>query len=194
MNYQLDETILRDFPQFKGQTFEITPNISGHKERIFQISEQHVAKIVRHWRPSKNNRTNLLQHECEMTTEAYQNGLSVPRPEGIYAVTLFEPERNQKSQKNLFPIPRPGSLYAELPSEPVRLQKPQIAIAFVMQYIKGSYPHDSESALELYDLEIAKAKHLGFIPGPDQSHSQSLWVPEEEKIYLLDLEYWTRRV
>lgn len=123
------------------------------------------------WRVSPSG--NRIRQEYEITRRLYEGGVSVPRPYGIFKL------RNPK-----------GEQWAEL-------WFPREYPAFVMEYIKGGVPHPKylpqtihRKIDELVAIEREKVRKLGFRTSDALGWENTLWAPEEEKIYLIDFTRW----
>ena len=106
-----------------------------------------------------------LFHEYEIQKELYESGISVPKPFGVYSIKNTE-------DSNYYP-------------------------GFIMRYIPGKNLWElpisfREKIYGLRDLELNKARDLGFKPGRDIKYN-FIWVPEEEKVYLIDFNFWRKK-
>lgn len=160
-----------DFDAYEAQWFN-TPKLRKDFD-VYRISDCHVAKLVKghdFWRrydeETRKARINYLINECLLHNQAYQLGISVPKPEGLFKVKII--------------------------TEDSRITAP----AFVMEYVEGvnlfvlgESSDDFDSAMTRRDEELEKARDLGFIP-QDFHCENTIWNPERKKLYLIDLAKW----
>lgn len=152
---------IETFPQGKGKT----PRIGkGQFASVYAVSEKHAAKVYNF--PYPWNCFRDLQEEYHNTLELYNEGISVPEPEGVFRVKI----RWTNTLNGYF---FPGRT------------------AFVMQRIKGVKADKAEGDLakkarELFDKEVEKCRKKGFFSG-DFRLNNSIYVPAENRIYLVDL-------
>jgi len=157
----------------------------GAEGIVYKISDKYVAKVPRICYPdSKKN----LRKEFEIAKVLFENGVSVPEPEGIFKI------------RNL------GLTSVIIPSE-----------AFIMEYIKGKtgseffrdyssfrmvnpnfiespsfagYNEEYNHIKKLYEEEIKKAKEIGFLPFDAEFNGNYIWSAERSKLYLIDFGMW----
>ncbi len=116
-----------------------------------------------------------LQKEYDICGFLFINGLSVPRPLGIYrlSVDFVDLERRE-----LYGVPRPA--------------------AFVMEYVRGISKEEDfskkekEVALRLRDRELNKARCLGYIAA-DVEFGNFIYQPEQNRVVLIDFAIWDRK-
>ena len=147
---------------------------SGVQGRVYAISPQHVAKVLKRDR-SPHGKEESLEIELENLTALYNAGISVPKPEGIYKVRIrwFE---------TAF-----GLLFPEKE-------------ALVMERIYGTRIESTAGrklqsrVYTLYFRELKKAFHSGFISddhivvGPSgKVYRNAIYDPKRDKIFLTDL-------
>ncbi len=105
-----------------------------------------------------------LVSEYEKGKFLYENGVSVPKPEGVYRV------KNENG--NLVPayVMENMSGYVELAE------------------LKGE---EEENVKKLRDIELDKVKKLGYQPDDATRNSRNvLWNREKDKVCLIDFETW----
>lgn len=163
---------MKNLNPFSGQTHEpllISEDSSNWK--VYKISEKHVAKIPKHsFRELEllglAHEVQKYQQEPLITQAMYEKGISVIKPEGIFQI--------------------PSGIESD-------------GFAFVMEYINGKTLYEQQDILpggkfreikRLYVQELDKAGDLGFIAGDYGPHN-CLWLPEKEKLYLIDFYWWT---
>ena len=132
---------------------------------LYKLGQDKVAKFEK----SKGLFTKLshrgkgIKNEYEVAKFLYENGVSVPRPNGIFALRLPDGENT-----SLF--------FRRFP-------------AFVMEYISESeYFVDSQErrlVAELVQTEVKKAADLGVFLSDINLHNK-LYVRERQKVYLID--------
>ena len=103
-----------------------------------------------------------LEKELEISRELFNGGISVPRPEGIFSVKI--------------------SKYFSLIN------------GFVMEYIRGKEGDKvrnkyMDHVTGLINIEIEKVIKLGFCPLDFGLHN-SIYVPKEDRVYLIDFAFW----
>ena len=116
-----------------------------------------------------------LQKEYNICGFLFINGVSVPRPKGIYrlSVDFVKPERRER-----YGVPQPA--------------------AFVMEYIHGISKEEDfserekEVALRLRDRELDKARCLGYI-AIDVGFGNIVYQPEQKRVVLIDYGLWERK-
>lgn len=165
------------------QQYYITPRLgSGQQGRVYAISKGHVAKVQkRKFHPTGDPES--LQKEYENAQDLYREGISVPKPEGIFPVQIRWLETGF------------GLLYPEKE-------------AFVMERIRG---RTMDSIMEanlynkvedLYLAELEKCAAAGFSM-PDHTltrffghrYKNAIYNQDQGKgkIYLIDFMNVTRR-
>lgn len=164
-----------DFAEATGEEYsfkKITFNVA-------LITAKHVGKFPRFWHfdiPNDQRESALrkLKQEHDIVSEAYRAGICVPKPEGMFTVTIDKSAVLKR-------------IYA---------QTGEKLPTFVMQYIDGQkLSHIKEISAEVNDLwenEIEKATKSGFTTFDAQDWN-AIFNPEQNKVYLIDLEYWGRR-
>ncbi len=105
-----------------------------------------------------------IKHEYNVAKFLYENGVSVPRPIGIFDLKIPHKERV-------------SLLFRRFP-------------AFVMEYIPESRCFmDSQEQIfvkGLIQTEVKKAADLGVFLSDIQGHHNTLYVRERQKVYLVD--------
>jgi hypothetical protein len=153
---------LKRFPQ--GD--EITPRIGkGQFASVYAVSDTHAAKVY-DWPYFPGSYLRDMQEEYQNTLRAYEAGISVPKPEGVFKVKI-------RWFKTLFGYFFPGRT------------------ALVMEWIKGERADKTDGNLhkrvrELFDKEVEKCMRLGFFSG-DFYLNNAIYAPERDKLYLIDL-------
>ncbi len=152
-----------------------TPQVNRWYDNVRRISETHVVKVLRYvhsiYGSDETQRYAVaalkkLHDEYVLQKQAYDLGLSVPKPEGIFEV---------KTSSN--PLLKPGFVmeYIEGP-----------VLAKLLDEGKKDI---SANVIKLMFDELDKAFRLGFIP-EDYNYSNVIWCPKKDKVYLIDLEQW----
>ncbi len=144
------------------QEYKMPGRIDGGAEaEVYRISERHVAKVPLDHRSSPDRD---LTHEFEIAEDLFENGISVPKPEGIFPIHLMNSVRNGFVME--FIDGKSGA----------RLRGNEI-----------SYVRD------LLYKEIRKVRDLGFDPEDWYSPKNYIWEPQEDKIYLIDFLRWVKK-
>ncbi|MDO8516938.1 MAG: hypothetical protein Q7S33_02330 [Nanoarchaeota archaeon] len=143
---------------------------------VYQISDNHIAKTSK---LMSNKFIEHLKREYRITKELYEQGINVPKPEGIFNVNL--------------------TFFDSVHKDYVSFTKPTL----VMEYISGkSFEQVSaETGSQIDEMnklwklafeEINKAEKLGFVPvdSGEVNDGNQIWCPERNKVYLIDFEYW----
>lgn len=119
-------------------------------------------------------RISELQKEFEICKHLYENGVSVPKPEGVYRVSLdFVPSAKR-------------ALYGVL-----------LPPVFVMEYVSGLVDEqdfsfkEKDKAIDLMEKELDKASGPGYTSG-DVGFGNFIYQPEQEKVVLIDFGLWER--
>jgi hypothetical protein len=169
--YQLDCADL--FEEYKSQWF-YTPKLREDFD-VYRISNYHAAKLVKgreHWEDyDEKTQKGLIKdliNECLLHTQAYQLGISVPKPEGLFKVIIRTEEDSCI-----------------------------IAPAFVMEYVPGNnllvlsleQSEGLNSAMTQRDESLEKARNAGFIPA-DIHFENNIWNSARKKLCLIDLGKW----
>lgn len=134
---------------------------------VFSVSEDLVVRV-----PNNLRFFEMMLNGFEIQQELYDNGLFVPKPEGIVKI-CFERgiSRNYNLEEN---------------------QK-----GFLMQKIKGERLRDLGSGSlylrckEKYRKQIEMAEELGFIPDDDEPRN-ALVEFGTENVYAIDFDSWVR--
>lgn len=185
------KTLLDSLVPFPGQTLQVTPHVSPSPSLspVYLVSQNHVAKPNRRWlsavftgdveerlvyyKRSIEKEQNRLLHEYTLLHEAHRAGLAVPKPEGLFTVTLYDPSCSF-------------------------LTIPRSAPTLVMEYLKGTIRLDKIDSKEeniarrKYGAELEKARQLGFEPD-DTGYGNALWQPATQRAFMIDLECWRRK-
>ncbi|MDP4039214.1 MAG: hypothetical protein Q8P57_01380 [Candidatus Pacearchaeota archaeon] len=152
--------------------------LSGADGPLYRISEDKVAKFewARDWTDwfcKVSPKGEKVQNEYEICKKLYENGVSVPKPYGVFML------KNPSDE------------------EWTELWFPRRFPAFVMEYINGSVPHPKYLRPELHKrvdelvaTERDKIEGLGIRPSDAMGWENTLWVPEKEQIYLIDFSRW----
>ena len=154
---------MKSYPRLDNEDFFHFHLGMGAHGSVHTVQRQDglVAKVY----SPKNNW--LAEHEYDIANRLYWGGVSVPRPKGVYTVSFW------------------GGL----------LQKP----AFVMERIhaprldhllKKEMDYSQRKALvEKLDVEVNKARDLGFFPG-DATPFNAFYSVAEDRIILFDFSHW----
>lgn len=123
------------------------------------------------WRVSPSG--NKIRKEYEIARELYDAGISVPNPYGVFK--LRKPKGEDWSE----------------------IWVPRRYPAFVMEYKEGGIPYPKyldfstqRKIEELVRIEREKVADLGFRTSDSLGWENTLWVPKEERIYLIDFTRW----
>ncbi len=115
-----------------------------------------------------------VENEYQVCKALYDGGVSVPKPYGVLRI-----EAPTNKDWGILGFPR------KFP-------------AFVMEYIGGCNPHpkylkpqEQKKIDELVSKEREKVKKLGVKVSDADGWENTLWVPEEQKIYLIDFSRWS---
>lgn len=132
---------------------------------VYRLTQKHVGKVLQPW---ANDRIKLLKKENEICKIAYENGISVPKPEGIFNIMPHEDKKLSIS----FVME-----YVEGPT---------------LKEIGYNYK-DSILYSEVFNLaieEVAKAKEIGLKPSDHECEENIIWCEKKEKVYLIDFGWW----
>jgi hypothetical protein len=155
-------------------------SLSGADGPVYRIDGNKVAKFEWNRELSdlffKVGRTGeKVLREYEISKTLYDAGISVPKPEGVF---MIAPPKNE--DWGLFGFPK------RFP-------------AFVCQYIDGGIPtakylKPEEQRLidKLVGEERRKVRKLGLNVEDGDGWENTLWVPQEQKIYLIDFSRWSK--
>ena len=138
------------------------PEKIGHGKRsiIFQISDNYVAKTSI---PINDIKLKNLEKEFEIAKFLFENGASVPKPEGIFFM-----EYNKFFLKSFIMEYIEGKNGLEISTK---------------EFFYVS---------KLWHKEVERAKDLGFITYDSSHLGNFIWSPKREKVYLIDFEMWDR--
>ncbi len=163
-------------PPFSNPWY-FTPKVNPKYNRVRRISDTHVVKLPGGFdeplsEETKKERLHDLYKELRVQTLAYNSGLAVPKPEGILEVSIRNFLWFRKNIQGL-----------------------------VMEYIPGLtleelYKQDRTAFFEASrqrDTEVQKARNLGFTPEDHLCWLNTIWNPEKQKAYLIDLQLWSVR-
>ncbi|MBW2978266.1 hypothetical protein KY331_05455 [Candidatus Woesearchaeota archaeon] len=136
---------------------------------VLRLSASHAAKLHLENPPSRMS-LRSLEEECSIAKGLYDSGVSVPKPLGVFQVSV---DLGSVSYRN----------------HP----------AFVMEYVPGRTlnglsPETQETAKALRDAEIAKAREAGFVPGDYSWEGNTIWSPQRQRAYLIDFETWKKAI
>jgi len=160
---------------------ELTYFRQGSDGILYRLSDDKVAKFEHPttlWEQilgcKVGGKGDLVRKEANIVKHLYENGVSVPTPYGVFE---FKPARTERWTEIGLPRKFP---------------------AFVMQYIEGVVPHpkylDSDTqdrVSELVEVEREKVRKLDRIKSFDaMGWENTIWVPKEDKIYLIDFSKW----
>lgn len=158
-----DSALWPDFEEATGNVY--LPSFRKLNFRTKVITPKHVAKFPR---CESDFYLSRLRQEHDVTNEVCQAGLSVPKPEGLFRIPML----------------------------PFGESSP----AFVMQYVQGNTMMDLSTwkklSAEIRDklhAEVEKAQKLGFSTVDALHLGNAIYNPEENKVYLIDLELWVRK-
>lgn len=124
------------------------------------------------------------EHEYMIARELYDAGISVPKPEGVYALTL----------PCLLPLRARISSFVFRRHLPDDYRVP----AFVMERIHGKAYHklsekEKSKARELHLLEMEKVSATGITPSDQSIAHNCLYRIDDDKVFLLDFGGWCKK-
>jgi len=170
---------LEELPEWKPQ-YEYVNRVGrvGCHGKVYLIGDRHVAKI-KHvpylFLLNDQEAVDCLVKEFNITRHLYEEGISVPKPEGIYSMKL-------RSVDN-----------------PISWFIPRTFPAFVMEAIYGVSlgslkGEEREEALDLTRKELTKARrwYTTYDSDDESIWHNTLWVPEQKRVVLIDFEFWKR--
>jgi len=175
----MTQTLSDILAHFPGQTLEITPPLDPLKY-VYAISPNHVAKAQGFYALLVNleGKVHALRAEYCIADKLYDAGISVPKPEGVFLVSLNTSKSFDEEMKH-------RSVHETVP-------------AFVMEWLKDTIlveeiksSSEKEFAELLREKELSKARAIGFYSYDAHWHN-ALWDKEKEKVYLIDFERWRR--
>lgn len=160
---------MKDNSMEKLKEFPIDSNYFRHVSEgnygsVYQLNKKHVGKFL--FFPETMN-SQKLQMENEVCKIAYENGISVPKPEGVFNV--MRPKSNNLCPTFIMEYIK-GKTFGEL------------------QNIGGN----SKLCKKIFDLakkEINKAGEIGLKSPEWYTGGNIIWSPEE-KVYLIDFGLW----
>jgi len=169
-----------DLPMYENG-WEITPRVNEEYWNVFRISEEHVVKLpfgsdeLDYYSHYFGEKLKKLFNEALIQKQAYDFGLSVPKVEGMFNVSINPGD-------NLPKLTLPG---------------------LVMEFIDGKTfcdllldetefvnLEDKLLAKQKLDEELRTARMLGFIPSDAYNLLNAIWDSDTKDVYLLDFEYW----
>ena len=131
----------------------------GALGEVYGLSDRHVIKL-----PYLKRGLYLLR-ELVILLHLYENGVSVPKPEGIFKIAV-----NKKDRSHLRRL--------------VNVEK----AGLVMERVHGEEPY-SANAIELMGVELDKCRRLGYIC-IDAGRSNAIYDTDHDKVYLIDFGSW----
>ncbi len=111
----------------------------------------------------------MAEHEYNIASTLYSNGVSVPKPEGVYTLSLW------------------GGLLHKPAFVMERIRAPKLSRIF-SKWIDNSRRKELNQKL---DLELDKARDLGFLL-KDTGAYNAFYSKEEDRIILFDFARWER--
>lgn len=174
----------------------------GIESFVYKISDDHVAKVRRELTCPYLDDLDFeycvcrLREEYEIAKELYDEGISVPKPEGIYK---FKPEwaPNTQIMTHWRTLREKGTLPNKYnPKTGVRTSA--IVPAYFMEYVNGQTveqlhkkdPKTANKAIASAHAEIKKAESLGFLPCDELHLWNIIWSEERNKAVLIDFSSW----
>ncbi len=155
------------------------PRCLNGNSSVQRVSSGLVAKFIGSWeyivgdREIESSVLRGLENEYNILRDAYQAGVSVPKPEGLFLVPKIKRGFVNHVLKRKLPTP-----------------------AILMQYIDG-IPMNRlgekmwSEACELRYEERKRARQLGFDPA-DFIDRNAIYCPSERRVYLVDVNEWGR--
>jgi len=161
----------KDLPKFEGcdpNPKRVGGGTGGGHGMVFLISEGVVAKTPPIGKQfSDPVFLEQLAREADIAEGLYERGISVPKPHGLFSLDFSYDGRTVEN----------------IPS-------------FVMDFIDGIHYWElggkfKERIEFLYSREIKKAISVDFVPD-DVKESNSKFVPDQDRIYLIDFTLWKK--
>jgi len=155
------------------EEFQVEPEMIsylglGGFGEVYRLTPPHAGKFL-WYGDGKRLKIEQLQREKEIAKIAYEERISVPKPEGVFKV---------RHPKN-------------------RDMQPALIMEYIEGLtLKDIYRREKESVsyykvLRLAKEEIEKANKTKLIPAGDAVNSGNIiWCPEKEKVYLIDFGLW----
>ncbi len=151
----------------------------GSTGRVYQVSQSAdlVAKV-----PLLEEDLDAVVRDCFIAQRLFESGISVPQPKGMYDL------RWDGRTKELHRQNKDSMWYLDH----------NILPGFVMERIRGfrldefaeiAEVEEYGRAVELRDLELIRARERGFCP-IDVGSENVLYIPNQDKIVLIDFECW----
>lgn len=151
----------------------------GSEGLLHRVSKDKVAKFRWNWRWANffsrlDLRDDELKSEYEVCRTLYENGVSVPRPHGVFRFRM------------------PPGYHEDSFSLPVAYP------AFVMDYIEGVTPswksmsnEEKKTFNALFEKEVDEVRKIpSLTPSDSEDIENVIWVPESNRVYLIDFGRW----
>ena len=163
---------MKAYNRFPQQEYQWTRKLGhGNNSRVYALSGSHAAKVFdQKETPLFIESRTITEFEC--SNEWHEAGISVPRPEGVYTVKIW----NSENLLGLF-FPR---------------------LAYVMERIHGIGVtsldgHEFHRVKSLFDREIEKAEKAGLRKN-NPSIRDALYEPLTDNVYIIDFHTWSSSV
>ena len=108
----------------------------------------------------------LLKDEFLIAKDLYENEINVPFPNGVFNM-------RDMSTGEIYPGFSMQNLSWTIPLENLKIE-------------------NYDQIKSLRDVQIKKSRELGYIPIDSSRPLNSLWDPINNKVYLIDFEFWKR--
>jgi RIO-like serine/threonine protein kinase len=141
---------------------------AGDYCEFFPVGNSHVVKV--YYTPFTEQE--FLQHECKIHSELYKEGISVPKPEGIFPVKIR-------------PL-RISSVFRLINREGLLMEK---ISGLNWNNITGK---DRLHVHQLFEEEVKKCWRLGFRVG-DSNLNNTIYNKSTNRLYLIDFQFWSRQ-
>ncbi|MBS3169841.1 serine/threonine protein kinase [Candidatus Woesearchaeota archaeon] len=144
---------------------------NGQFGTVYAINQERglAAKFLKAWYDSayvfRPEHILLLNDEYQVVVELYSAGISVPRPEGVFALTL-----------------------------PIYHCVPALVMEHVKgKNYEQLSASEQATARQLHALELDKVWELGFVPDDQKPSKNCLYRLEEKRVIMFDFGQWDRR-
>lgn len=163
---------------------------SGTNSYIYRLPQKKIVKFIKIFYTLRET-LDILNTENLISKRLYEEGISVPRPEGNF---LLNTPLDKTFEYNPKPMTYNDKLYA-FPFLESQFDLQEKIPGLIMQYIEGTLIYhmreckEKTYACSLMEIELEKAKKKGFAPR-DDGPVNTLWNRKLEKITLIDFATW----
>jgi hypothetical protein len=142
---------------------------SGAHSNVYGLSSDHVIKL-----PFLKEGLSIIR-ELIISSHLYEDGVSVPKPEGIFKIAISKEDQFQL--RELVNVEKAGFVMERIHGE---------VIDSTMHHHKA----DLSRVIELMVAELAKCEKLGYVFNDTGPHN-AIYDAGHDRIYLIDFGSWT---